>query len=285
MQDNGGTANGGVDTLNQSLTISVTAINDPPVRTAGAVNNLTVLENTLFTSLGFGALAYSPGDADDAGQTLTYTVTAVPPAAQGNVYLADGVTVVTASTVYTLAQLKGMKFMPVDEATGGPYTFSFAVQDNGGTANGGVDTLNQSLTISVTAINDPPQLIAGTVVNLTVLENAGLTTLGLAGLTYSPGDADDAGQTLTYTVTAVPTSAQGNVYLANGTTVVTAGTVYTLAQLQGMQFKPTNEATGGPYTFAWKVKDNGGVANGGVDTLNQSLTISVTPINDRAIRN
>ena len=81
---------------------------------------------------------------------------------------------------------------------------SVTLMDNGGTAFGGIDTsVTQTFTITVTPINDPPQLIAGTVADLTVLENAGMrstsrwprrgtvTTLE----NYSPGDADDVGQT------------------------------------------------------------------------------------------
>jgi len=37
-------------------------------------------------------------------------------------------------------------------------TFSYNVTDSGGTANGGVDTLPQTLTITVTAVNTPPVL-------------------------------------------------------------------------------------------------------------------------------
>ena len=52
--------------------------------------------------------------------------------------------------------------------------FTYTIQDSGGTANGGVDTLSESLTISTTAVNDVPVRTAGTVANLTVLEDAGL---------------------------------------------------------------------------------------------------------------
>ena len=52
-----------------------------------------------------------------------------------------------------------MKFVPGVNGNGTPYTtFTFQVQDNGGTANGGVD-LDQSpntMTINVTAVNDAP---------------------------------------------------------------------------------------------------------------------------------
>src|SRR5207244_2301361 len=102
--------------------------------------------------------AYSPGGgSDEATQTLTFTVTAVPATGLGDIVLSDGSTVVTTSTTYTLAQLQGMQFRTAANANGGPATFSFTVTDNG-TTNGAADpqTLAQSLTITVTSVNDSP---------------------------------------------------------------------------------------------------------------------------------
>src|SRR5260370_1091643 len=84
-----------------------------------------------------------------------------------------------------------MQFRAAPEASSGPVTFGWKVQDNGGTANGGVDTLREVLAISVAGVTDVPTRAAGAVANLSVPENAGPTSLGLGGLTYSPGDADD----------------------------------------------------------------------------------------------
>ena len=53
------------------------------------------------------SVTYGPGGgADEASQALTYTVTGVPAATLGIITLADGTTVVTASTDYTLAKFK-----------------------------------------------------------------------------------------------------------------------------------------------------------------------------------
>ncbi|MGE0330061.1 MAG: SBBP repeat-containing protein [Ramlibacter sp.] len=419
-------------TATASSSITVTAVNDAPTRTGGTVANLSVLENSGTTSLGLGALAYgNGGGADEAGQTLTLTVTAVPAGSLGDIVLADGTTVVTAGTTYTLAQLQGMQFRALANATGGPQTFSWSVQDTGGTAGGGQDTLSESLTvaiattnqapvlagaanlagiaedaspnagtlvstliagqvtdgnsgaltgiavtavnntngawqfttdggtswtafgtpsdttarllaadantrvrfvpdahwngtvaggitfrawdrtsgtagntattsinggasafstatasssITVTAVNDAPTRTGGTVANLSVLENSGTTSLGLGALAYgNGGGADEAGQTLTLTVTAVPAGTLGDIVLADGTTVVTAGTTYTLAQLQGMQFRALANATGGPQTFSWSVQDSGGTANGGVDTLIQSLDVTISTTNQAPV--
>ena len=83
-------------------------------------------------------------------------------AALGNVVLADGSTVVTANTSYTLAQIQGMQFQTTANANGGGATFIFNVQDSGGTLNGGVDTITKSITVTVTAVNDAPTLGNGT---------------------------------------------------------------------------------------------------------------------------
>ncbi len=284
--DSGGTANGGNDTLTQSLTISVTAVNDAPVQTAGSINNLTVLEDAPATSLGLAGLAYAPGGAaDESAQALSYAVTSVPGNSLGSIVLADGVTNVLAGNSYTLAELQGMKFAAAANANGGPAIFSWSVTDTGGTANGGSNSISQSLTISVMAVNDAPVQTAGSISNLTVLEDAPATSLGLGSLAYGPGGAaDEAAQTLAYSVTAVPSAALGNVFLADGTTLVVAGSSYTLAELKGMKFAAAVNANGGPATFSWSVTDNGGTANGGNNALSQSLTISVTAVNDAPVQ-
>jgi len=66
--DSGGTANGGVNTTTESIAITVNAVNDAPVRTAGSVAALTVNEDATATSLGLGTVAYGPGGgADEVG--------------------------------------------------------------------------------------------------------------------------------------------------------------------------------------------------------------------------
>src|SRR6185436_10190879 len=63
-----------VDTLSESLTVTVGTVNDQPVRTAGTVADLAVLEDSGTTSLGLGGLTYGVGGgADEVSQTLTYT--------------------------------------------------------------------------------------------------------------------------------------------------------------------------------------------------------------------
>src|SRR5439155_1487129 len=87
--------------------------------------------------------------------------------------LKDNGVAVTAGQLISVADITGskLKFCPAANANGTGYaSFTFQVQDNGGTANGGVD-LDQSpntMTIDVTSVNDAP---AGSNNTVTVLED------------------------------------------------------------------------------------------------------------------
>ncbi len=143
-----------IDSLGQTSTatvdVTVTEVNDVPVLTAGAVNDLAVAVGSGTTSLGLGALAYGPGGgSDEIGQILSYAVTLVPSPILADVVLADGLTVVTAG-VYTLSEIQGMQFRVVPSAAAGLALFSFTATDDGLT-DGSNDpkTLVQTLTVTV----------------------------------------------------------------------------------------------------------------------------------------
>src|SRR5438874_1826335 len=157
VQDDGGTANGGVN-LDQSpntLTIDVTAVNDEPSFTKGA--NQTVLEDAGAQSVSNWATAISAGPADESGQILTFHVS------NNNTGLFSSQPALTSSGT--------LSYTPAPNANGSA-TVSVYVTDNGGTANGGDDTsATQTFTITVTAVNDEPSFTKGA--NQTVLEDAG----------------------------------------------------------------------------------------------------------------
>jgi RHS repeat-associated protein len=278
VQDSGGTLNGGVDKLTESLVINVSAVNDAPARTAGTAGPVTVLEDSGLSALGLGSIAYGPGGGgDEAAQSLSYRVTALPLASFGAVFLADGTTSVTAGS-YSLAALRGMRFRPAPDAAG-TGSFGFEVQDSGGVLNGGQDTLSESVAITVTGVNDAPVLIAGAPGPLAVREDAGLISLGLGAVAFGPGGGgDEAGQTLGYQVTALPAANLGSVFLADGATLVTLGS-YSAASLQGMRFQPATHANG-TGSFSFQVQDDGGTLNAGHDSLAGSIGITVSAVND-----
>src|SRR5438876_1049511 len=103
-----------------------------------------------------------------------------------------------------MAQLQGRKYKTLADANGSS-NLTWTVQDNGGTSNSGVDTLTETLSITVSAVNDVPLRTAASYAAIGFLEFSGVlsgATLGLGSLTYGVGGgSDESSQTLTYKVT------------------------------------------------------------------------------------
>ncbi|WP_082730402.1 beta strand repeat-containing protein, partial [Sphingomonas sp. CCH10-B3] len=148
LVDGGGTTGGGNDTASFTRTVSAVSVNDAPAGTDGSVTVGTGTTRA-FTAADFGF-------SDIDGNSLAAVRITTLPSAGTIFYDADGA---GGSLTYTAA------------ASAGTPGFTFQVQDNGGTANGGVD-LDQSantLTLNVTPLNNAP---AGTNATLTISEDA-----------------------------------------------------------------------------------------------------------------
>jgi large repetitive protein len=282
VKDSGGTANGGVDTLTQTLGITVNEINDAPARTAGSPADITVSEDSATTAavtLNLAGLTYGPGGGTaEVDQTFTYEITAIPEFIE--LYKEDGTTEVEVNATVTLDELKALKYKTLANASG-TGSITWTVKDSGGTANGGLDTLTETLGITVGAVNDAPARTAGDPADISVNEDDANTTavpLGLSALAYGPGGGtDEVDQELTFTITAIPAFIE--VFKADGTTEVNVDQVVTLDELKTLTYKTVEDGHGSA-TLTWTVKDDGGVANGGVDTLTQVLGITVIEVND-----
>ncbi|NBV25016.1 MAG: hypothetical protein EBS05_24245 [Proteobacteria bacterium] len=250
VQDNGGTANGGMDKTTNSFVITVTAVNDAPTITL-STNLVVVLEDSgAFTSQSF--VTFGVGPANESGQTITnVTVLSVT----------NGALFSVAPVISTSGSLT---FTPAVNANGSALV-TFAVQDSGGTANGGVDKATNTFVITVTAVNDAPTITLST--NLVVvLEDSGLYSNAVFA-TLGVGPANESGQTITnVTVLSV----------TNGALFSVAPVISTSGSLT---FTPAANANGSALvTFA--AQDNGGTANGGVDKATNSFVITVTGVND-----
>src|SRR5439155_136961 len=109
----------------------------------------------------FAAADFGFSDPNDtpANSLLAVKITTLPSAGSGT--LTDNGVAVTAGQFVSVADINAGKlvFTPAANANGSPEaSFTFQVQDDGGTANGGVD-LDQSantMTINVTSVNDAP---------------------------------------------------------------------------------------------------------------------------------
>jgi len=142
-----------LDSDEVTVAIGIASVNDPP---AGADKTVTTNEDTAYTfassDFGFSDPSDTPPNAFKAVK-----ITALP--AKGTLKH-NGVSV-TAGAFIAASDISAGKltFEPVANQSGTPYTsFTFQVQDDGGTANGGVDLdpTPNTLTINVTPVNDAP---------------------------------------------------------------------------------------------------------------------------------
>jgi hypothetical protein len=181
LQDDGGTANGGSDTsATVTFQIVVNSVNDAPTFSGGG--NVTVDEDSGAYSAPW-ASGMNAGPFGEGGQSATFLVT-------GNTNPA----LFAASPA--VAPDGTLTFTPASSASGSA-SITVVLQDNGGTANGGVDTSTAvTFTITVNNVNDPPSFTPGG--NVTVNEDSGAYLNSWAtSLSAGPGES----QPLTFTVT------------------------------------------------------------------------------------
>ena len=260
VQDDGGTANGGVDPTRPRtrITIDVTAVNDAPSFAVGA--DQTVNEDSGAATRARLRDLDQTGPADESGQTVDFTVT------NDDNALFSGQPAIAPNGTLT--------FTPAANANGAA-TVTVSVTDDGGTANGGDDTSDtQTFTITVRSVNDAPSGTDNTV--QTDESTAYVFTAGDFGF----GDAD--GNDLeAVRITTLP--------IAGGLTLdgnaVSAGDVVQVGDiaLGLLVFTPDADESGEPYaTFTFQVRDDGGTAFGGadLDPSANTMSIDVGSIND-----
>ena len=251
---------------------------------AGTDKTVSGTEDTTYTFVTSDFGFTDPNDSP-ANSLSTVTISTLP--GLGTLTLSGAA--VTAGQSVSVANINAglLVYNPVANANGTNYSnFTFQIQDDGGTANGGIDldAAPNTITFNITAVNDAPVRTAGSVNSLTVNEDSGLTSLGFASVDYGTGGGtDEAGQTLTYKVITIPSSALfGQVVLADGTTAAVAGNFYTLTEIRGLQLKTTQDKSGVSF-FSYQAFDNGGTANGGVDTVGEAIMLTITAVNDAAV--
>ena len=244
VTDSGGTANGGVDKITRTFNVVVNPVNDAP--TLGAIAApAAILEDSGVQVVNFSGVT----DGDGGGQRLTVT------ASSDNTILIPSVAV-----AYTSPSTGGsVSYTPAPDRFGSANITVF-VTDDGGTANGGVNTTSRTFFVAVTPVNDAPTLDPiPTPASIPV--NALPQTVNLAGITAGPFET----QNLSVTASSDSPSLIPNPIVVNYSSPDTTGSV---------DYAPLPTATG-IATITVTVQDNGGTANGGVDTRTRSFVQAV----------
>ncbi len=176
LVDDGGIDFGGIDTsITQTLVITITGVNDAPVPGP----DVDVLENAGPQSVAGWIV---PGGPDEAGQIVTivsFSSTNPELFLDQPALAADGT----------------LTFTPAPDAFG-QATLLVVLQDNGGTANNGVDIAVSLRTLTITNVNNAPAFTLGA--DVTVLEDsAAYSAAWAAGISAGP---NEGAQVLTFLV-------------------------------------------------------------------------------------
>ncbi len=212
-------------------------------------------------------LGVSDGDAGTASLTVSLSVDA------GALTLAStaGITVdsgASGSAAVTIsgpaaalnAAASGLIYSPPADFNGSAQ-LSISTNDNGNTGTDGAKVDNDTLSITVVPVNDAPAFLVGA--NQTVASDAGLQQVAAFATARSAGPANESTQALDFIV------ANDNPGLFLQQPAINA-----VGQLS---YAPNPSFSGVATVSVW-IHDDGGTANGGVDTSPlQTFTISIDP--------
>jgi len=255
VQGSSSSGDGGLTGNTVTSTITVNAVNDAPIRTADSLSSITVNEdsaNSTALTLGISSVTYANGGgSDESGQTLTYTITAIPSFI--NLYKSDGTTQVSVNGTVSAAELQGLTYKTIADANG-TGNITWTVVDTGGTANGGVNTLTENLSITVTAVNDAPTNIALTASTVSTFDSNGATVGSL-----SATDVDNVSWTFTIISVTNPSS-----------TDVTASNLFSITGPTLSAASPSTLAAG---SYTVRVQADDGGASG---TYQKDMAITVS---------
>jgi hypothetical protein len=276
VEDDGSTAYNGqtIDPGPKTMTVDVLFVNQGPVGTSNTVNTL---ENNPYAfaaaDFGFSDPANSP-PFSFSGVVIT-TLPAVGT-------LTDNGLDVTAGSFVTVADINSglLVYTPALDSYGTPVdSFTFQVQDDGGTANGGIDTdpIPKTMTIDVTYVNQAPSGADGSV----TLDENGSYSFNQADFGFTDPNSP-VNTFLAVEITTLP----GNGVLTDNGVIVSAGQVVSVSDIDSalLVYTPPANAFGVGYdSFTFQVQNNGGTANGGVDTDPNPKTMTINVLEAESI--
>ncbi|MFZ2726866.1 MAG: DUF4347 domain-containing protein [Methylococcaceae bacterium] len=263
--------------VSQTATISITGVNDAP----SVANKKVVISGQ--NSYTFSSNDFSFTDTDSpANNLLTVILTNLP--TTGSLQL-DGNAVSVNQVISASAIDAGLlKFI----STTSYNDFSFKVQDDGGTDNNGIDTSNTAhFEILVTGADRPNINDAPLIIDSAVTASNGMAYYFKTS-DFNFVDADNpANNLLNIIITSLPSAGQlrwnnADCYSGQSISITTEPSSaqdiinWLNWRISALQFIPDANANGSNYaSFNFKVQDDGGIDNGGIDTSAISGTMQI----------
>jgi hypothetical protein len=253
-KDNGGTANGGADTINRAFTLNVNISPNPPVlvQPKGAV---TYLEDAFSAQGNKTAVDLTGVFAQSDGKPIALVLGAID----------DPQNV-----------LNDEAAGQIQFATNSPFVLNLSFVPNSfGTARVSYRALSQgtfstnfdTLTINITPVNDAPSF--NSIASQNVIQGAGAQTVSLTGLNVGPFESST--QVISNISVTVISQTPADLVTNPVTVVYTNGSTARITYA-------VNPARFGTATLQITVKDSGGTANGGQDSAVQTFSLTVTKV-------
>jgi len=239
IQDNGGTENGGVDT-STTKTFTITIA---PVNNAPSIQTIT--DKSIDEDKTTSPISFTVDDIDSPVANLVLT------GASSNTAL-----VPTSNFVFGGAGANRVATIVPLLNQNGETTITITVSD-------GSLTASTSFKLTVNPVNDAPSFAKGT--DQTINENSGAQTVNNWATAISKGPSDESSQTVNFIVT----NNNNALFSSQPAVAVNDGT---------LTYTPAPDAYG-TATVSIYIQDNGGTANGGVDTSEtKTFTITVNQV-------
>lgn len=295
ITDNGGTANGGVNSTVVSIaaSVSVSAVNDAPIVTStGGPSAFTEGGSSVVIDTGLtlsdvdnntlsSAAVSITGNFQSGEDILAFTNDG---SSMGNITASynagTGVmTLTSAGATATLAQwqaaLRSVTYSNGSEAPNtATRTISFVAND------GQSDSTAATKTVSITAVNDAPLVTAPMTIGVT--ED---TPSAITGISFSDVDAGSSSVTVTLSVTSgsLAATSGGGVTIGGTSSALTLtgsiSNINTFIAGSNVSFTTAANATA-DVTLTASINDGGNTGSGGAQSANAVITLQVTAIND-----
>ncbi len=274
VSDLGVTGTGGTLSASKTVAITIKPINDAPVRTAGVLTAINVLEDSATStaaSLGLNSLTYAPGPATATdeiaplapavAQKLTFKITAIPNFV--TLFKPDGTTQVRLNGLVTATELQGLQYKTVANLFG-TGELKFAVTDNGSGSLPNVNSLTETLSITVAPVSDAPTI--ANIADIAIDEDK-----STAAIAFKIDDAEDKLTSLN-ALTVTATSSNIGLVPNSATNIVLGGSLGNRTIL----LKPLANQFGAT-TITVTVTDSN------LMTATDTFVLTVRPINDAPV--